>query len=153
MVGLRRKYGGWHRCQLSWNLWPNSQWGARGSTEEWGVWRGGADWISNWMEPKSFVVGKTRRGWPDWGFRILHPEDLHSDRGRVGAQKSIIFHTLSSSSSRLSSSSYRFSPLLILLKPTTFPKRPWRKRKTGFVPLCVQSWGTPVSSRQLLYHS
>ena len=33
MVGLPRKYGGWHRCPLTRNLWPNSQWGARGSTE------------------------------------------------------------------------------------------------------------------------
>ena len=46
----------------------------------------GADWISNWMEPKSFVVGKTRSERRDWGFTILHPEDLHSDSGRAGAK-------------------------------------------------------------------
>ena len=52
----------------------------------------GPDWISNWMEPKSFVVGKTRSGRPDWGFTILHPKDLHSDREEgLGPKKSIIF--------------------------------------------------------------
>ena len=53
--------------------------GRRGASLKGGLgW--GPDWISNWMEPKSFVVGKTRSGRPDWGFTILHPKDLHSNR-------------------------------------------------------------------------
>ena len=81
-LGSCRKYGRLTPLPVKPELMAHQPMGGKGGPER----ERGADWISNWMEPKSLVVGKTRSGRPDWGFTILHPEDLHSDRGRVGAK-------------------------------------------------------------------